>query len=556
MRTRIFLVVAALIAFSQPQIGFSASPAAPSGVTARVGTTSAYGAGTITVSWTKVSGATAYGARLTRTSDNVATILSVTGETNNEIVFNGLSGGSTYIVQVRAFQVTDVSEWSSNSVTAVPKTAPRAPNKPSALAGIGRATVSWAAVAASDNGGLDITGYVVREINTALSNSVAADATSYEFTGLTAGATAEFTVTAINSANTTGTTSTKSDSVIIPSTATLMSAPTISGTGTAGEAKVSWLPPTSNGGSALLSFTVKLIKDGVDLVSRVVNDITETFSTFTSLTTGSYSAKVTSTNGVGTSAFSTESGSLGVTAAAIATTAPSASPTPSPTATTAPSASPTPTATTPSVTTPSGGGTGGGGFGGGGFVFVPPVETPTVLVSPTPSPSASPSVSPSSSASPTPIVTPSPKPSISASPTPITTPSPKPSISPTPLRSPTSNPGVVKNAQGEVTKTTTFAIPLKVSGPVKSLTLTAAKATVSTSLKNAVQPSFPSVKKGTAIKVVIKGSDGKSYTVASAVVKKNGTYKAPAIKFSKTGTYQVTVTIGKVKKVITYKITK
>jgi hypothetical protein len=115
---------------------------------------------------------------------------------------------------------------------------------------------------------------------------------------------------------------------------------------------------------------------------------------------------------------------------------------------------------------------------------------------------------------------------------------------------------VVKNAQGEVTKTTTFAIPLKVSGPVKSLTLTAAKATVSTSLKNAVQPSFPSVKKGTVIKVVIKGSDGKSYTVASAVVKKNGTYKAPAIKFSKTGTYQVTVTIGKVKKVITYKITK
>jgi len=538
MRTRTFLVVAALIAFSQPQIGFSASPATPSGVTARVGTTSAYGAGTVTVSWTKVSGATAYGARLTRTSDNVAIILSVTGEANNEIAFNGLSGGATYIVQVRAFQVTDVSEWSSNSVTAVPKTAPRAPNKPTGLAGVGKATVSWDAVAAADNGGLDITGYVVREINTALSNSVPADATSFEFTGLTAGATAEFTVTAINSANTTGTTSTKSDSVIIPSTPTLMSAPTISGTGTAGEAKVSWLPPTSNGGSALLSFTVKLIKDGVDLVSRVVNDITETFSTFTSLTTGSYSAKVTSTNGVGTSAFSTESGSLGVTAVAIATTAPSASPTPSPTATLAPSASPTPTATTPSATAPTGGGTSGGGFGGGGFVFVPPADTPTILISPTPTPSLS--VSPTPSASPTPIITPT----------------PKPSISPTPTRSPSSTPSVVKNAKGEVTKTTTFVIPVKVSGPVKSLTLTAAKATVSTSLKNAVQPSFPSIKKGTAIKVVIKSSDGKSYTVASTVAKTNGTYKAPAIKFSKAGTYQVTVTIGKIKKVITYKITK
>jgi hypothetical protein len=91
---------------------------------------------------------------------------------------------------------------------------------------------------------------------------------------------------------------------------------------------------------------------------------------------------------------------------------------------------------------------------------------------------------------------------------------------------------------------------------VKSLTLAAAKATVSTSLKNAVQPAIPSVKKGTVIKVVIRGADGKSYTVASTTAKTTGTYKTPAIKFSKTGTYQVTVTIGKVKKVITYKITK
>ena len=131
---------------------------------------------------------------------------------------------------------------------------------------------------------------------------------------------------------------------------------------------------------------------------------------------------------------------------------------------------------------------------------------------------------------------------------PIKTPSPSPSI---PTR-----PGVSTNAKGEVTKTTTFAIPAKVSGPVKSLTLTGSKATISTSLKTAVQPSIPSVKKGTAIKVVIKGSDGKSYTIASNTTKSTGTYKSPAIKFSKPGTYQVTVLVGKVKKVITYKITK
>jgi len=71
-----------------------------------------------------------------------------------------------------------------------------------------------------------------------------------------------------------------------------------------------------------------------------------------------------------------------------------------------------------------------------------------------------------------------------------------------------------------------------------------------------VQPSIPAVKKGTEINVVVKGADGKSYTVASTTAKSTGTYKVPAIKFSKPGTYQVTVLIGKVKKVITYKISK
>jgi hypothetical protein len=529
MRIRIFLVISSLVALLQPTLSQAAVPSVPTGVTARVGTTAAYGVGTITVSWTKVTGATAYAARLTKSSDNSEIILSITGETNNEVVFNNLSGGSTYVVQVRAFQVTDVSEWSSNTLTAVPKTAPRAPNKPTAVAGIGKATVSWSAVAAADNGGLDVTSYVVKEINSAVSNSAAADATSYEFTGLTAGSSAEFTVTAINSANSTGTTSLKSDAITIPSTAAVMSAPTIAGTGTAGEARVSWLPPTSNGGSTLLSYTVKLIKDGADLISRVVTDITETFSTFISLTTGTYTSRIASTNAVGTSPFSTESGSLSVTAAVVATVAPSVSATPSATA-----------------TTPAGGSSGGGGFGGGGGGGGSTTDTATASASP------SPSTSPSPSASPTPTIAPSPKPSASATPTS----SPTSSVVTTASASPTTRPGVTTNTRGEVTKTTTFAIPTKVTGPVKSLTLTGSKATISTSLKNAVQPAIPSVKKGTVIKVVIKGADGKSYTIASTKTKTTGTYKSPAIKFSKPGTYQVTVMLGKIKKVITYKISK
>ena len=196
--------------------------------------------------------------------------------------------------------------------------------------------------------------------------------------------------------------------------------------------------------------------------------------------------------------------------------------------------------------TPESGGGGGGGGGGSSGGGVGPGPTPSI--SPTPTPSPSPSVA----ATPTP--TPTVSASASATPSPSPTASASASASPSP--SPTSRPGVTTNVRGEVTKTSTFAIPTKVTGPVKSLTLTGSKATISTSLKNAVQPAIPSVKKGTVVKVVIRGADGKSYTVASTTAKSSGTYKAPAIKFAKPGTYQVTVMVGKVKKVITYKITK
>ena len=503
----------------------------PTNVGVRVGTTQAFGNGTVTVTWTKVSGATAYTARLTKSSDNSTLVQSVTGETNNEVVFNGLAGGSTYVVQVRAIQITDVSDWSANSLTAVPKTAPRAPAKPTVVAGIGKATVSWVKVAVADTGGLDVTGYVIREINTATSNSVAADLNSYEYTGLTAGSSAEFTVTAVNAANTSGTTSEKSDAVTIPSVATVMNTPTITGTGTAGEAQINWVPPSNNGGSSIISFTIKLIKNGADLLTRVITDLTQTFEVFTSLATGSYTTKIASTNGVGISPYSLESGSLSVTAAPVATVAP--------TPTASASASPTPSANS------GGGGGGGGGFGGGGGGggFIAP--SPVASLTPPPSPSVS--ASPTPTPSPTPAATSQPKP----------TPSSSPSIppSPSPSASSSSSSVVLKNAKGETTKTDSFAIAEKVSGPVKTSVISASKTLITASLKTAVQPAV-TVKKGSVIKVVVKDSGGKSFTVASTTAKSTGSYKAPAIQFGKTGTYQVTILVGSQKKVITYKITK
>jgi hypothetical protein len=445
-------------------------------------------------------------------------------------------------------------------LTAVPKTAPQAPSKPTVVTGIRKATVSWIAVPTANNGGFEISSYLVKEINSSKSVSAAGTATSIEVTGLSNGADVEFTVAAVNDASTTGSVSEKSTKYTLGDLPSTMTAPVIAATTTTTEARVSWQAPASDGGSPLISFSLKLIKNGVDLVTQVIDKISDTAYTFTSLLAGTYEAKIQATNAVGDSVLSPISGqlTLGATASSSATptAAPSATTSATPSAS-APPPSPSPTPTpTPTPTAPSGGsgGGGGGGFGGGGGGggFLPPAVA--ALGTPSPSPSVTPTISP------TPLPSISQLPVVTISPTPIATKpaliSPTPSPRPSTSVSPIARPGVTTNAKGEVTKTTTFAIPTKVTGPVKSLTLTGSKATISTSLKNSVQPSIPSVKKGTVVKVVIKGADGKSYTVASTTTKSTGTYKAPAIKFSKPGTYQVTVLVGKIKKVVTYKISK
>ena len=558
--------------FSNISPVYAVAPSAPENIVVKASTTQTYNNGTLEISWDAVTGAIAYGVRLKKQSDGItAASETVDGQQNTKITFDKLEGGTTYVVQVNAVNaLRELSPWSSASLTAVPKTAPQAPSKPTVVIDVRKATVSWVAVPTANNGGFDITSYVVKEINSGKSVSAAGSATSIEVTGLSNGADVEFTVSSVNAASATGTVSEKSLKYKLGDLPSTMLAPGLAATTTTTEARVNWQAPASDGGISLLSFTIKLIKDGVDLLTQVVERISDTTYTFTALLAGKYEAKIYATNAVGDSVLSPVSGQLTLGATASASAVPTAAPSATPSATPSASAppptpSPTPTPTpTPSSTpapppAPPSGGSSGGGFGGG---FVPPAVVALGIPAPSPTASASPSPTPSVSqlpvatASPTPTVTLTPTASPKPSLTPTPSPKPSPITSASPSISPASQIGVTKNAKGEVTKTTTFAIPVKVSGPVKSLTLTAAKATISTSLKNAVQPAIPSVKKGTAIKVVIRGADGKSYTVASTTATSTGTYKTPAIKFSKPGTYVVTVTLGKVQKVITYKIGK
>jgi hypothetical protein len=57
-------------------------------------------------------------------------------------------------------------------------------------------------------------------------------------------------------------------------------------------------------------------------------------------------------------------------------------------------------------------------------------------------------------------------------------------------------------------------------------------------------------------KVTIKDPSGKLYTIASTTVAKNKAYVSPIVKFSKPGTYVLTMTVGSTKKTITAKVSR
>ncbi len=221
-----------ILIFSVASPVYAAAPATPTNIVVKAGTTQAYGNGTLEISWDAVTGAVAYGVRIKKQSDGTtAASDTVDGEQNTKITFDKLEGGATYIVQLNAVNaLRELSSWSSNTLSAVPKTAPQAPSKPTVVTGVRKATVSWIAIPTSNNGGFEISSYLVKEINSGKSVSAAGNATSIEVTGLSNGADVEFTVAAINDANTTGSVSEKSTKYTLGDLPSTMTAPVIAAT--------------------------------------------------------------------------------------------------------------------------------------------------------------------------------------------------------------------------------------------------------------------------------------------------------------------------------------
>jgi hypothetical protein len=182
-----------------------------------------------------------------------------------------------------------------------PMSVPGTPTGVTATAGNSSATVSWTA---PSGGGAptsyEVTPYVGTTAQTPKTVTGSPPATSTTVTGLTAGTAYTFKVRAAN-ANGFGSASAASNSVTVQG-AVAPSAPTgVSVEPASAQARVSWTAPSSDGGSALTSYTVTpFIGSTAQTPKTVTGSPLPTSTTVTGLTNGTgYTFKVTATNAAG-----------------------------------------------------------------------------------------------------------------------------------------------------------------------------------------------------------------------------------------------------------------
>ena len=316
-------------------------------------------AGTVTLSWSSVTGAdNGYAVQTLLNGVQVGDLVGVIGQSTNNLVVSGLQGGSEYSFKVRAISTAAVSSWSA-AVTATPVTAPATPPKPTHVISRLTATVNWSAPLS--DGGSAITGYLITEANSGVTQTALSSARTVQFENLTAGEKVKFNVSAINSVLASGTVSTNSDETTLANVPGQVTGVSVAATSVADEIRITWTNP-SNGGSELTQTKVYLVSAGNDVQIATLANTSLTSHTFSGLSAGSYTAQVQSVNIIGSG-----SRSLAPTAVSI-----------------------------DGVVTPS---SPSGGGGGGG--------SPT----PTPTPSPSPSATKSATPTPTPSNNPAPSPS-------------------------------------------------------------------------------------------------------------------------------------------------
>lgn len=282
------------------------TPGAPTNVVATAANASAG------VSWAPASNGGAQLISYTVTASPGAQTVTVSGDKTSATV-PGLSNGSPYSFTVHATNgIGDGAESNpSNSIT--PAQPPTAPTAIQATAGTSEVDVSW--TPPTSDGGSPILGYTVTQSGNCGPNgphcatvAAASDATSAAVIGLMNGAPYTFTVHATNAIGNSPESASSSSVTTTPGTSTPPQY--VSAVAQSGQASLQWLPPTNNGGSPIVSYTVTAIPGGRSVTVPVGPSTTQT-ATLTGLTNGTtYTFTVHATNAYGDSAESDPSSAI------------------------------------------------------------------------------------------------------------------------------------------------------------------------------------------------------------------------------------------------------
>ena len=290
-------------------------PGAPTGLTA-----TASGTTTINLSWTAPastggSAITGYKIEVSPNgTSNWTALVANTASTTTTYEHSGLAADTTRHYRVSAINSVGTSTTSNvaNATTNTANTAPGAPTGLTATAS-GTTTINLSWTAPASTGGSAITGYKI-EVSpngtsnwTALVANTASTTTTYEHSGLAAGTTRHYRVSAINSVGTSTT-----SNVANATTNTANTAPgaptglTATASGTT-RINLSWTAPASTGGSAITGYKIEVSPNGTSNWTGLVANTASTATTYehTGLAAGdTRHYRVSAINSVGTSTTS------------------------------------------------------------------------------------------------------------------------------------------------------------------------------------------------------------------------------------------------------------
>ena len=285
------------------------APGAPTGLTATASGTTA-----INLSWSapgSTGGSAITGYRIEVSSNGGSSwtnLVANTSNTTTTYAHTGLTAGATRHYRVSAINANGTGDPSNVANATTGATAPGAPTGLTATAnGTTAINLSWSAPGST--GGSAITGYKIEVSSNGTSSwtnlvaNTSNTTTTYAHTGLTAGATRHYRVSAIN-ANGTGVPSNVANAT---TGATAPGAPTgLTATASGTTAiNLSWSAPGSTGGSAITGYRIEVSSNGGSGWTNLVANTGNANTTYahTGLTAGAtrhYRVSAINANGTGT----------------------------------------------------------------------------------------------------------------------------------------------------------------------------------------------------------------------------------------------------------------